>query len=153
MIGCRVAVPRSHWLAVPTLLFIYIYKLLRDSFSVSQPPPIWEPPSHYSMNEMNCPCNGQKWEIKQKSLHLYFQNKILRSEVEYTSTVSKRSGGARSRLHRMTSSLTVASPLAGGHLLGSPLAGGPLLPLPLLHQVRLTQEHLDTRTIQVTKPS
>ena len=43
----------------------------------------------------------------------------------------------------MTSSLTVASPLAGG----------PLLPLPLLHQARgarLAQEHLDTSTIQVT---
>ena len=47
VIGCRVAVPRSHWSAVPTLLFIYISQLLRDSFSVSQQPPIWEPPSHY----------------------------------------------------------------------------------------------------------
>ena len=27
----------------------YISQLLRDSFSVSQQPPIWEPPSHYSM--------------------------------------------------------------------------------------------------------
>ena len=56
----------------------------------------------------------------------------------------------------MTSSLSVAAPLAGGHLLGSPLAGGPLLPLPLLHQVRgarLAEEHLDTSTIQVTTPS
>ena len=26
-----------------------ISQLLRDSFSVSQHPPIWEPPSHYSM--------------------------------------------------------------------------------------------------------
>ena len=33
VIGCRVAVPRSHWSAVPTLLFIYISQLLRDSFS------------------------------------------------------------------------------------------------------------------------
>ena len=33
----------------PTHLFIYISQLLRDSFSVSQQPPIWEPPSHYSM--------------------------------------------------------------------------------------------------------
>ena len=49
VIGCRVAVPHSHWLAVPTLLFIYISQLLRDSFFVSQQPPIWEPPSHYSM--------------------------------------------------------------------------------------------------------
>ena len=49
VIGCRVAVPRSHWSAVPTPLFIYIAQLLRDSFSVSQQPPIWEPPSHYSM--------------------------------------------------------------------------------------------------------
>ena len=49
VIGCRVAVPRSHWSAVPTLLFIYIAQLLRDSFFVSQQPPIWEPPSHYSM--------------------------------------------------------------------------------------------------------
>ena len=49
VIGCRVAVPRSHWSAVPTPLFIYISQLLRDSFSVSQQPPIWEPPSHYSM--------------------------------------------------------------------------------------------------------
>ena len=84
--------------------------------------------------------------MKQKSLHL--QNKILRSGVKYTSTeVSKRSGGARSRQeHRMTSSLTVAGPLAGG----------PLLPLPLLHQARgarLAQEHLDTSTIQVTTSS
>ena len=30
VIGCRVAVPRSHWSAVPTLLFIYISQLLRD---------------------------------------------------------------------------------------------------------------------------
>ena len=37
--------PRSH----PTSLFIYISQLLRDSFSVSQQPPIWEPPTHYSM--------------------------------------------------------------------------------------------------------
>ena len=51
VIGCRVAVPHSHWLAVPTLLFIYISQLLRDSFSVSQQPPIWEPPSHYSMHQ------------------------------------------------------------------------------------------------------
>ena len=49
MIGCSVAVPRSYWSDVPTLLFIYISQLLRDSFSVSQQPPIWEPPSHYSM--------------------------------------------------------------------------------------------------------
>ena len=34
---------------VGCLLFIYISQLLRDSFSVSQQPPIWEPPSHYSM--------------------------------------------------------------------------------------------------------
>ena len=47
--GCRVAVPRSHWSAVPAPLFIYISQLVRDSFSVSQLPPIWEPPSHYSM--------------------------------------------------------------------------------------------------------
>ena len=39
VIGCRVAVPRSHWSAVPTPLFIYISQLLRDSFSVSQQPP------------------------------------------------------------------------------------------------------------------
>ena len=95
---------------------------------------------------MNCHCNGHKWEIKQKSLHLYFQNKILRSEVKLIP--SQRRGGARSRLYRMTSSLTMGSPLAG--------AGGPLLPLPLLHQVRgarLAEEHLDTSTIQVTTPS
>ena len=49
MIGCRVALPHSYWSAVPTPLFIYIYQLFRDSFSVSQQPPIWEPPSHYSM--------------------------------------------------------------------------------------------------------
>ena len=49
LIGCRVAVPHSHWSAVPTLLFIFISQLLRDSFSVSQQPPIWEPPSQYSM--------------------------------------------------------------------------------------------------------
>ena len=28
----------------------YISQLLRDSFSVSQQPPNWEPPSHYSMS-------------------------------------------------------------------------------------------------------
>ena len=49
VIGCRVAVPCSHWSAVPTPLFIYISQLLRDSFFVSQQPPIWEPPSHFSM--------------------------------------------------------------------------------------------------------
>ena len=49
VIGCHVAMPRSHWSAVPTPLFIYISQLLRDSFSVSQQPPIWDPPSHYSM--------------------------------------------------------------------------------------------------------
>ena len=31
-------------------------QLLRDSFSVSQQPPIWEPPSHYSM-----PVNWSPW--------------------------------------------------------------------------------------------
>ena len=45
MIGCRVAMLRSYWSAVPTPLFIYISQLLRDSFSVSKQPPIWEPPS------------------------------------------------------------------------------------------------------------
>ena len=30
----------------------YISQLLRDSFSVSQQPPIWEPPSHYSMTQV-----------------------------------------------------------------------------------------------------
>ena len=49
VIGCRVAVPRSHWSAVPTPLFDNISQLLRDSFSVSQQPSIWEPPSHSSM--------------------------------------------------------------------------------------------------------
>ena len=49
VIGCCVAM-RSYWSAVPTPLFIYISQLLRDSFSVSQQPPIWEPPSHYSMS-------------------------------------------------------------------------------------------------------
>ena len=49
MIGCRVTVPRYYWSAVPTLLFIYISQLLKNSFSVSQQPPIWEPPSHYSI--------------------------------------------------------------------------------------------------------
>ena len=49
VIGCCVAVPHSYWSAVPTPLFIYISQLLRDSFSISQQPPIWEPPSHYSM--------------------------------------------------------------------------------------------------------
>ena len=52
MIGCCVAVPRSHWLAVPTPLFIYISQLFRDSFSVSQQLTIWKPPSHYSMSGM-----------------------------------------------------------------------------------------------------
>ena len=34
----------------PHSLVCYISQLrLRDSFSVSQQPPIWEPPSHYSM--------------------------------------------------------------------------------------------------------
>ena len=54
VIICCVAVPRSHWSAVPILLFIYISQLLRDSFSVSQQPPIWEPPSHYSMIKTLC---------------------------------------------------------------------------------------------------
>ena len=49
VIGCCVAVPRSYWSAVPTPLFFYISQLVRDSFSVSQQPPNWEPPSHYSM--------------------------------------------------------------------------------------------------------
>ena len=47
--------PRSYWLAVPTPLFIYISQLLRDSYSVSQQPPIWEPPSHYSMEDSFSP--------------------------------------------------------------------------------------------------
>ena len=51
VIGCCVAVPHYHWSAVPTPWFIYISQLSRDSFSVSQQPPIWEPPSHYSMLE------------------------------------------------------------------------------------------------------
>ena len=49
VIGCRVAVPRSYRSVIPTPLFIYISQLLRDSFSVSQQPPIWDPCSHYSM--------------------------------------------------------------------------------------------------------
>ena len=49
VIGCLAAMPRSHWSAVSTPLFDNISQLLRDSFSVSQEPPIWEPPSHYSM--------------------------------------------------------------------------------------------------------
>ena len=39
VIGCHVAVPRSHWSAVPTPLFDNISQLLRDSISVSQQPP------------------------------------------------------------------------------------------------------------------
>jgi len=62
VVGCRVAVPHSYWSAVPTPLFIYISQLLRDSFSVSQQPPIWEPPSHYSMGLLHdcttSPING-----------------------------------------------------------------------------------------------
>ena len=49
VIGCLVAVPCSHWSAVPTHLYDNISQLLRDSFSVFQQPPIWEPPSHCSM--------------------------------------------------------------------------------------------------------
>ena len=49
VIGCPVAVLRSHWSAVPTPLFDNISQLLGDSFSVSQQPPICELPSHYSM--------------------------------------------------------------------------------------------------------
>ena len=52
VIGCRVAVPRSHWSAVPTPLFDNISQLFGDSFSVSQQPPICELPSHYSMDRM-----------------------------------------------------------------------------------------------------
>ena len=49
MIGCRVAVPRSHWSAIPTPLFDKISQLLGDSFSVSLQPPICEFPSHSSL--------------------------------------------------------------------------------------------------------
>ena len=49
VIGCCVTVPRSYWSAVPTPLLIYISQLLRDSFSVSQQPPLWDACSHYSM--------------------------------------------------------------------------------------------------------
>ena len=49
VIGCCVAVPRSHWLAVPTPLFDNISQLFGDSFSVSQQPPICEFPSHSSL--------------------------------------------------------------------------------------------------------
>ena len=49
VIGCRVAVPRSHWSAIPTPLFDKISQLLGDSFSVSQQPPICEFPSHSSL--------------------------------------------------------------------------------------------------------
>ena len=49
VIGCRVAMPRSHWSAVPTPLFDNISQLLGDSFSVSQQPPICELPSHSSL--------------------------------------------------------------------------------------------------------
>ena len=48
MIGCHVALP-----AVPIPLFDNISQFLRDSFSISQQPPIWEPPSHSSMVHTN----------------------------------------------------------------------------------------------------
>ena len=50
VIGCCVAVPRSHWLAVPNPLFDNISQLLGDSFSASQQPPICEFPSHSSLD-------------------------------------------------------------------------------------------------------
>ena len=40
VIGCRVAMPCSHWSALPTPLFDNISQLLGDSFSVSQQSPI-----------------------------------------------------------------------------------------------------------------
>ena len=57
MICCRVPVPFSHCSPLPCLItrqlhVCYISQLLRDSFSVSQQPPIWEPPSHYSMTNI-----------------------------------------------------------------------------------------------------
>ena len=38
-----------------------ISQLFRDSFSVSQQPPIWEPPSHYSMREPVKKVNTRVW--------------------------------------------------------------------------------------------
>ena len=50
---CRAPIGRLH--------VCYISQLLRDSFSVSQQPPIWEPPSHNSMVEAN------NWETVERS--------------------------------------------------------------------------------------
>ena len=50
VIGCHVAMPRSHWSAVSTPLFNNISQLLRDSFSVTKQPPICEFPSHSSLS-------------------------------------------------------------------------------------------------------
>ena len=49
VIGCRIAVTIGRLSPLSCLYTIYMSQLLRDSFSVSQQPPIWEPPSHYSM--------------------------------------------------------------------------------------------------------
>ena len=41
--------PRTGGLPCLITLQLHLLQLLGDSFSLSQQPPIWEPPSHYSM--------------------------------------------------------------------------------------------------------
>ena len=58
MIGCHVAVPCSHWSAVPTPLFDNMAAACLQHFPVVEglifcisATPIWKPPSHYSMKQ------------------------------------------------------------------------------------------------------
>ena len=83
VIGCHVGMPRSHWSAVSTLLFDNISQLLRDSFSVSQQPPICEFPSHSSLSAAaRCVVQShQKYNWNERSpaeINFLFKTALLR---------------------------------------------------------------------------
>ena len=58
-----------------------IFQLLGDSFSVSQQPPIWEPPSHYSMSGMQH--NAAIWSAFSFKQHNNFANIFTRSSQSH----------------------------------------------------------------------
>ena len=99
VIGFHVAVPRSYWSAIPTPLFIYISQLLRDSFSVCQQPPIWDPPSHYSMP------TPQPWSGN--FCNLFLPSKLfVQCYLEPTSYYTRASNELLQRFHNYGEGIT-----------------------------------------------
>ena len=82
VIGCRVAVPHSHWSIVPTLLFIYISQFFGDSFSVSQEPPIGKFPSHSSLSYSDSGKTLVSWCYSQWRVWVWVSRSGARLELE-----------------------------------------------------------------------